>query len=234
MFSEMKTALLLAPLLVAFTLGAADSNHLSNEEKAAGWKLLFNGKDTTGWRTYGRQAGPGPGWVVKDGTLRKVAKSNGGNIITSEQFSDYEFSWEWRLASNANSGVKYLVTENRPGAPGYEYQMIDEKGSASKAHGKHKTASFYDVLPVPGEKKLNPAGEWNNSRIVVKGNHVEHWLNGSKVLEFELGSEQVKAAVAKSKFSNSPQFGEKITGHIMLTDHGDEAWFRNIKIRELE
>ena len=230
----MKIALIAACVLTAFTVRAVEANQLTAEETAAGWKLLFNGKDTTGWRAYGSKAAPGVGWEVKDGMLHKVPKKNGGNIITTDQYSDYELSWEWRLATNANSGVKYMVTEKRPGAPGYEYQMIDDKGSAAKAHEKHKTSSFYEVLPVTGEKKLHAAGEWNRSLIVVKGNHVEHWLNGAKVLEFELGSELVKAGVAKSKFSKAPQLGEKIAGHIMLTDHGDEAWFRNVKIRELK
>ena len=129
--------------------------------------------------------------------------------------------------------MKYLVTEERPSAPGHEYQMLDDKGHPDGKIGpKRQTASFYDVLPPAADKKLNPPGEWNASRIVVRGNHVEHWLNGAKVLQCELGSEEVKAGLAQSKFKNAPQFGEKIDGHLMLTDHGDECFFRNLKLRE--
>jgi len=196
---------------------------------------LFNGKDLSGWRQYGKQAPPGEGWKVEDGILKKLAKVRGGDIITTNKFSDYDLTWEWRVAKGGNNGLKYLVSEQRTGAPGHEYQLIDDQGHADAKNGaKRMTASFYDVLPPAETKPLKPAGEWNVSRILVQGNHVEHWLNGAKVLEYELGSDAVKQAVANSKFKNSPGFGDKIRGHIMLTDHGDEAWFRNIKMRELK
>ena len=112
--------------------------------------------------------------------------------------------------------------------------MIDDGRHPDARVGPHRaTGSFYDVLPPSDDKSLKPVGEWNQSRVLIQGNHVEHWLNGKKVLEYELGSDALKTAVAKSKFKNAPGFGEKIKGHIMLTDHGDECWFRNIKIREL-
>jgi pimeloyl-ACP methyl ester carboxylesterase len=196
---------------------------------------LFNGKDLTGWRQYGKQAPPGEGWKAENGVLKKLAKVRGGDIITTNKFEDYDLTWEWRVDKGGNNGLKYLVTEQRPGAPGHEYQLIDDQGHADAKNGaKRMTASFYDVLPPVENKPLKPAGEWNSSRILLKGNHVEHWLNGAKVLEYELGSDVVKKAVAASKFKSAPGFGEKIRGHIMLTDHGDEAWFRNIKIRELK
>jgi hypothetical protein len=237
--APMKTKLLLSLLTVlAMALPSLAENTLTTDEQSAGWKLLFDGQSLKGWRPYGKpDAGSdaiGSGWKVEDGLLKKKAGVKGGDIITEKKYTDFEFSWEWRLEKNANNGVKYMVTETRPGAPGYEYQMLDDQSDKwSKLHAKAKTASFYEVLPPADDKPLKPAGEWNASRIVVKGNHVEHWLNGKKVLDYELGSDAVKAGVADSKFKKYPDFGTKLTGHIMLTDHTDEAWYRNIKIREL-
>ena len=231
----MKLTLILSAVVAAFCVHAAELNTLTDQEKSDGWKSLFNGKDLSGWRQFGKQAAPGPGWVVQDGVLKKLDKQKGGDIITEQKFDDYEFFWEWLVKPGANNGVKYLVSDARKGAPGPEYQMIDDKGAKDIGAAKHLTATFYDVLPRQVDSSVKPANEWNSSRIIVKGNHVEHWLNGVKVLEFELGSDVVKQAVAKSKFSKvTPPFSEKVVGHILLTDHGDEAWFRNMKIRELK
>jgi hypothetical protein len=225
----------LCALLAVSSLSAAELNQLTPGEKAAGWTLLFNGKDFSGWRQYAKQTPPGEGWKVEDGILKKLAKVRGGDIITTNTFVDFDFSWEWRIEKGGNNGVKYLVTEKRTGAPGHEYQLIDDVGHPDGKLGpKRQTASFYDVLPPAENKPLKPVGEWNASRILIKGDHVEHWLNGAKVLEYELGSEAVKAGVAESKFKTAAKFGEKIEGHIMLTDHQDETWFRNLKIRELK
>jgi len=233
----MKTILLATLASLAFTATGWADNTLSADEKAAGWKLLFDGQSLTGWRPYGKPQGKaniGPGWKVEGGVLKKLGGQRGGDIITEAAFDDFELSWEWRLAKGANNGVKYLVTEQRPGAPGHEYQMIDDLDSKQAGLApKHRTASFYDVLPTAVKPPLRPAGEWNESRIVIRGNLVEHWLNGEKVLSYELGSEAVKAAVGESKFRKYPDFGTKLRGHILLTDHNDEAWYRNIKIREL-
>lgn len=200
------------------------------ERESGEWKLLFDGKTTSGWRAYGKAGFPKEGWVVEEGCLKKVAGARGGNIVTAAEFEDFELEWEWKLPPKANNGIKYLVTEARPSAPGPEYQMIDD---SLVRDPRQKTATFYDVLPLSVPSPLKPSGEWNSSRILVHGNHVEHWLNGIKVLEYELGSAEVKAAVAKTKFKDEPGFGEKIKGRIMLTDHNDEAWFRSIRIREL-
>lgn len=195
---------------------------------------MFDGKTTEGWRGYKQAAMPPKGWKVEDGVLKKVGGERGGDIITEEKFDGFELSWEWRINSGGNNGLKYLVTEDRPSAPGHEYQLIDDQRHPDAAKGaKRATASFYHVLPPAADKPLRPVGEWNASRLLVQDNHVEHWLNGKKVLEYELGSDTLKAAIAESKFKDSPGFGTKIKGHIMLTDHGDECWFRNIKIREL-
>ncbi|MFN0067514.1 MAG: DUF1080 domain-containing protein [Limisphaerales bacterium] len=223
-------------VLLASAAHAADSppNLLTADEQAAGWRLLFDGSSFSGWRGY-RQAGmPALGWRVKDGQIEKIGGERGGDIVTAGTFGDFEFTWEWRLGPAGNNGVKYFVTEGRPGAPGHEYQMIDDAGHAdAKAGAQRTTAAFYDVLAPAPDKPVKAAGEWNQSRLVVRGGQVEHWLNGVAVLKYELGSDAVKAALARSKFKDQPRFGEKIRGHLMLTDHADACWFRNLKVREL-
>jgi hypothetical protein len=209
-------------------------NTLTAAEKAAGWQLLFDGRSLDGWRAYGKDTPPGAGWEVTDGTLRTVAKAKGSDIITTRSFTDFELSWEWRVVPGGNNGVKYFVTEKRPQSPGHEYQMIDDAGYPGKLGPGHLTADFYEVLPAAADKPVRPGGEWNSSRIVVRGTHVEHWLNGKNVLTYELGSAAVKAGIEKSKFKGHPGFGDKITGPIMLTYHQDECWYRSVKIREIK
>ncbi len=195
---------------------------------------LFDGKTLAGWHVYGSSAAPGPGWKAEDGILKKLEGQKGGDIVTDRQFTDFDLEWDWRVAPGGNNGIKYLVNETRKGAPGHEYQMLDdEKHPDGKVGPQRQTASFYDVLPPAADKPSKPAGEWNHSRVLVQGNHVEHWLNGAKVVSYELGSPEIKAAIAKSKFKNAAGFADKITGPIMLTDHHDEAWFRNIRIKVL-
>ena len=232
--------------VVALTLGAraraaaaaqaSAPASLTTEEKAAGWRLLFDGHSLAGWRLYGKPATTaiGPGWKVDDGILKKIAGIKTGDIITEQTYDNFELSWEWRIEKEGNNGVKYFVTEKRPGAPGHEYQMIDDDAPKWAAlHAESKTASFYEVLPPAADRPLNPPGQWNRSRVVVRGSVVEHWLNDRKVLTYELGSAAVTAGIAKSKFAKYADFGQKLPGHIMLTDHGDAAWFRALKLREL-
>jgi hypothetical protein len=217
---------LLAPALAA-------PNELTDAEKAAGWRLLFDGRSTNGWRSFKKATFPSQGWVVADGCLKHVAKGGGGDLITDASFGDFELTWEWRLAPNANSGLKYFVTEERASALGHEYQMVTKPNvEAVDEPTRHVTASFYDVLPTRTAVQLRPADEFNESRVLVRGNQVEHWLNGRQLLAYELGSPEVKAAVAKSKFKDVRGFGEKLRGHILLQDHGGEVCFRNVKLRE--
>ena len=224
--------LALAFALQSSTTSGPAPNTLTAAEKAAGWQLLFDGRTLDGWRGYRRETPPDAGWDIKEGTLRTVAKVKGTELITRRTFNDFEFAWEWRVAPGGNNGVKYFVTEQRPQSPGHEYQMIDDAGYPGKLGPGHLTADFYDVLPAAADKPIRPAGEWNSSRIVVRGARVEHWLNGARVLTYELGSAAVKAGIEKSKFKGHPGFGEKIAGHIMLTYHQDECWYRSLKIRE--
>jgi hypothetical protein len=227
-------ALVLPALAGMIFAGQNDPNILAQKEKAEGWKLLFNGTSFDGWRGFRQTGIPAAGWKVENGLLKTIAGVKGADLITVEKFNDFELSWEWNISAAGNNGIKYFVTEERPGAPGHEYQMIDDAANEEGKNGpKRATAAFYDVLGPADDRPLKPSGEWNRSRVQVQGNHVEHWLNAKKVLEYELGSDRVRAGLAESKFKKYPDFGAKIQGHIMLTYHNDECWFRNIKIREL-
>lgn len=234
----MKLRLFLAATVVIASSAAlpAAENQLTKAEKAAGWESLFDGKTLNGWRVYRQKKGaPETGWAVVDGTLRSVPKVKGTNLITERKFTDHEFSWDWKIEPKGNNGIKYFVTEERPSAPGHEYQLIDDTGHPDGRLGaKRQTGSFYDVLPPSADKPLKKPGEWNTSKIVVRGQRVEHWLNGKNVLTYELGSPEVKAGLAASKFNKFPDFGTKLTGHLMITYHSDECWFRNLKVRELK
>ena len=228
---------ILASVLTGSLLLAAESEP-SSERDSSGWKPLFNGKTTAGWHSFKKKTFPEKGWDVEDGWLHCFGKGGargGGDIISDGEFGDFELQWDWKQVAGGNSGVKYFVLETRSAALGHEYQMIDDARNedAGKAGGKRVTASFYDVLKPTIAPPTRPPGETNSSRILVKGNHVEHWLNGTKVLEYECGSDGTKAAVAASKFKDTTGFGNKVRGHILLQDHDSEVWFKDIKIREL-
>jgi hypothetical protein len=230
----MRTFLLSFAALAA-TAFSAEPNTLTTEEKAAGWKLLFDGKTTAGWRAIGKSEFPAKGWIVEDGTLKHEAKGGGGDIVTSADYDNFELTWDWKIGKAGNSGVKYNLPDPKK-AVACEYQMLDDAGhpDGQKGGRKHQTAGLYDLIEPSAETKAKPIGEWNSSRILVEGNKVEHWLNGIKAVEFELGSEAMKELVAKSKYKNAPGFGIKKPGPILLQDHGDEVVVRNLKLREIK
>lgn len=209
-------------------------NQLSPDEKAGGWKLLFDGQTTQGWHSFRKDSFPATGWVVEDGWLHCLGK-NGGDLLSNGEYDQFDLRWEWRIEPAGNSGLKYFVLESRKSALGHEYQMLDDERNPDGkiADGKHVTASFYDVFKPTVAPPTKPVGEINHSRIVVRGNHVEHWLNGVKVLDYECGSPAVKAAVAESKFKDVDGFGECVKAHLLLQDHHSQVWFRSIKIRDL-
>ena len=208
-------------------------------EQTAAWTPLFDGSTTKGWRGFKKPGFPAKGWSVDAGRLKHAASggapsADSGDIITLDTFNDFELQFEWIVAPGANSGIKYLVTEARDGPVAHEYQIIDDVKHPDALVGPHRaTAALYDVIAAPATKTLMPAGRLNQGRILVQGNHVEHWLNGAKVIEYELGSAALKAAKAKSKFKDVPGWGEKLKGHILLQDHGDEVWYQNLRIREV-
>ena len=215
-------------------------NSLNNREKSEGWTLLFDGKTTSGWRGSLKDSMPDHGWVVKDGVLEILPKNEGGgggDIVSVEQYGDFELLFDFKLSEGANSGIKYYVTENNygKGALGLEYQVLDDAKHPDAKMGRdgnRTLSSLYDLIPADG-KRFNGIGQWNTGRVVAKNNHVEHWLNNIKVLEYERGSDEYKKLVSESKFSKLKNFGEAAEGHILLQDHNNRVWFRNIKIRKL-
>jgi hypothetical protein len=239
----------LRPMALALTVLAASAVHLEAQsaaspntltaaEKTAGWTLLFDGRSLDGWRGYKKTDAAGVRWKVEDGALALPA-DNGRDthgqrdIISKDTFEQFELVFDWRIAPGGNSGVKYFILEDLDSAIGHEYQVIDDERHPDAKIGPHRqTAAFYDVLPA-ADRPIKPAGEWNTTRIVVRGETVEHWLNGKKVLQYELGSPALKAAIAKSKFKDIPRFGVRQNGHILLQDHGNQVWFRSIKIRRI-
>ena len=213
-------------------------SQLTAEETKAGWKLLFDGKTLNGWRGYKKPDATGSRWAVEDGMLT-LPKNDGKDtrgardLISVDTYDHFELAWDWKIALGGNSGMKYFVLEDLDSAIGHEYQMIDdERHPDAKIGPKRQTSAFYDVLAA-SNRPLRPAGEWNESRVVVRGSTVEHWLNGTKVLSYELDSPALKAAIAESKFKDVARFGKLQKGHILVQDHGDQVWYRSIKIRPL-
>lgn len=208
-------------------------NTLSQEEILEGWKLLFDGKTSEGWKSARESTFPESGWEIDEGTLTVRAAKRGGDIVTEDQYSDFELSLEFRLTPGANSGIKYFV---QPGTSlGLEYQILDDErhpDAREGVEGNRTIASLYDLIPAEN-KKVNPVGEWNHARVVVTGSRVEHWLNGVKVVKYERTTQCFRALVAKSKYKDIDNFGLHPKGHILLQDHGDTVSFRQIKIKIL-
>jgi hypothetical protein len=230
--SRVTGGLLAGLLAVAGVAGAQAPNTLTPAEKAAGWRLLFDGKTTDGWRGY-RQKAMTDGWQAVDGALTRVGK--GGDIVTTEQFQDFELAFDWKVNAGGNSGVFFRASEETGSVwqNAAEYQILDNAGHKDGGDPITSTGSNYAMHP-PSKDVSKPAGEWNSSRIVVHGNHVEHWLNGVKVVEYEIGTDEWMALYNKSKFNKYPTYGRVPRGHIAIQDHGDFVAYRNIKIRPLK
>ncbi|MFO1487106.1 MAG: DUF1080 domain-containing protein [Verrucomicrobiota bacterium] len=229
-------------------------NTLTAAERKEGWRLLWDGQTTQGWRSARGEEFPAKGWTMHDGILtvnenKGQESAGGGDIITREKFSNFELKVDFRLTPGANSGIKYFVHPNLDpvtgtgakasvgSAIGYEFQVLDDMlhPDAKLGHNGNRTlASLYDLLPAATTKKPNPIGEWNTAHIIVRGDHNEHWLNGVKVLEYDRTSPAFKAAFAESKFHNIQEFPTWADGHILLQEHGNEVSFRNVKIRPLD
>lgn len=214
------------------TPASASGAQLTAAEREQGWRALFDGRTTNGWRGYKRQAIPS-GWQVVDGELTRV--SGGGDIITVDQFADFELAVEWKVGPGGNSGIFYRVTESGEESyhTGIEMQVLDDARHADGKSRLTSAGSLYALYPAP-EGIVKPAGEWNSARVIARGNHVEHWLNGVKVVDAELWSPDWNRRLAASKFTQWPDYAKATRGHIGLQDHGDRVAFRNIKIRELQ
>lgn len=240
----MKTKLFIAcaalsGALLAACTPAPKNNVLTEAEKAEGWKLLFDGKTLDGWRDYNGDSLTAP-WIVEDGCIR--AKGSGsdasGYIVTDTIYENFELVWDWKIAKGGNSGMLYHVVENPkfkvPYVTGPEYQLIDDFGFPEPLEDWQKTAADY-AMHVPDTSKtiIKPAGEWNTSKIVFDNGHVEHWLNGEKVVEFEAWTDDWFEKKNSGKWKDAPEYGLAHKGVICLQDHGSAAWFRNIKIKEL-
>jgi len=225
--------------LQSSTQASAD-NKRTEVQQQEGWKLLFDGQTLTGWKIY--KEWKNNTWEVKDGTLHcrpvnEQVKGDGderSDLMTTEQFANFEFTCNWKISPEGNSGIIYRVTEEfeQPYFSGPEYQLIDDEGYKPKQNDVHLTGANYDMMP-PTAKVVKPVGEWNFTKIVANGNHVEHWLNGQKIVEYELRSPDWQKRKDESKWKDKKGYGMASQGHIDLQDHGSEVWFKNVMIKAL-
>ncbi len=228
------------------------NNILTKEEKAQGWELLFDGTSFNGWRGLGRDTVETNNWKVENGEIHKVdsrkvpplpngEKINGGDLMTIDTFDNFELTFEWKILNDGNSGIKYNVSEQISkdygsgfNALGFEYQILDD---SAKMYKDLKTTQFTGALYemyAPENVHLNPPGEYNQGKIILNGNHGEHWLNGIKVVEYEFATAEFDSLFHLSKYAKYPGFEKKRSGHIVITNHTDESWYRNIKIRRIK
>lgn len=225
-------------------IGESAPNTLTEMEVLEGWKLLFDGKTTAGWRGYNLAAFPEAGWKIENGTLQVIGSGageagGGGDIITEKKFSNFELSLEWKVSEGGNSGIFYLAQE-KPDQPIWksapEMQILDNErhpDGTLGVDGNRAAGALYDLIPGRMDV-VNPAGEWNHVKILVYKGTVVHWVNGYQVLEYHLWTDDWKNMVKNSKFKDYEDFVNTAKeGHIGLQDHGDDVWFRNIRIREL-
>ncbi len=236
----MKKILILSALTAFLLVQGCSSgiNELSKEEISEGWELLFNGQDLNNWKNY--NSDETGGWIIEDGCLEAKGDGSDGNgyIVTRKQYASFDLKFDWKIAEGGNSGVLYHVIESprfsTPYLTGPEYQLIDDIGFPEKLEEWQKAGADYAMyIPDPSKKRLNPAGEWNSSRILFDNGHVEHWLNGEKILEFEAWTDEWFELKNSGKWVNAPEYGLSSTGYISLQDHGSKVWFRNMKIREI-
>lgn len=241
----MKKLLLSLLLIIPMGMCAQKPNVLTEQEVREGWNLLWDGETTTGWRGARLKTFPAKGWVIEDGIL-KVMKdkggesSNGGDIVTERKYKNFVLKVDFKITKGANSGIKYFVypdlNRGEGSAIGCEFQLLDDENHADAKqgiNGNRTLGSLYDLIPSTKNYPFDKEG-FNTAMIIVIGNHVEHWLNGTKIVEYDRNSQLWNALVAGSKFRDWPNFGNAATGHILLQDHGDEVWFRNVKIKELD
>lgn len=219
----------LAGIALMLTLGCAPA--LAKKGK---WKVLFNGTSTAAWRGYKQESFPDQVWKIENGMLRTIVGGESRDLITREKFGDFELKIEWKISAGGNSGIIYLVSEDFDSTykTGPEMQVLDDSKHNDGKNPKTSAGSLYGLI-APVNKVLAPVGQWNKVRVVVKSGHVEHWLNGRRVVSYELGGEELKPLIAGSKFKDYPRFGQNKEGNIALQFHGDEVWYRKIRVRSL-
>jgi hypothetical protein len=203
------------------------------------WQVLFDGKETKGLRAFKGEGFPTKGWINDNGALKTVPKEQGGQVtdlVTTEKFKDFELELEWKVAPGGNSGVMYRVNEAEKGPAwftGPEMQILDDDKHSDGKNPLTSAGALYGLIAPNAQKKLKPVGEFNAAKLIFKNNHVEHWLNGAKIVEYTWGSDAVKALAAKSKFADKPRFMAEPEGQVVFQHHGQEFWIRNIRIRKL-
>lgn len=235
----MKT-LALAPLLLFLVACGSDEivnpaeciNELTNSEKTAGWRLLFDGESLAQWRSFGED-GVNGGWGIENGCLTRLGM--GGDVISREQFGDFELKLEWRISAAGNSGIFIRGDESERNIhhTGYEMQVLDNVGHSDSADPSHRAGAYYDMI-APDHDTTQPVGYWNRVHISARGAHVEFRLNERTTASFEQGGAEWQALYANSKFTDRPRYGSLLRGHIGFQDHWDKVWFRNIRILELD
>jgi hypothetical protein len=227
-----KTFLILAMTIAVWNARAQADNTLSKKEKAEGWKLLWDGATTNGWKSGGSDTFPAKGWAIDNGILKVLKDGKGGDIMTDKKYQNFILKADFKITEGANSGIKYFV--NRGGI-GCEYQILDDQkhpDAKGGVAGNRTLGSLYDLITASADKPFQK-DKFNTAMIIVKGNHVEHWLNDVKILEYERNNQMWKALVNYSKYKAFEDFGASSQGNILLQEHGDEVWYKNIKILEL-
>lgn len=217
----------------------ADSAAILLQTDDTGWTTLFDGKSLAGWHGFNK-SGEVTNWIIQDSALvclGAAASDYGGDLASDKQFDNFELVWDWKVDKGSNSGVMYHVVEDpkykAPYETGPEYQIIDDIGYPGKLEDWQQAGADYAMTPANEKKQLKPVGEWNSSKIVYDKGHVEHWLNGEKIVEFQAGTEEWKKEKSTGKWKDFPDYGISATGHIVLQDHGNKAYFKNIKVKQL-
>ena len=225
--------LALCAAAIATPSTAGGSGGAASPSPDQGWTVLFDGTSTAAWRGYNRDSFPADSWSVEGGLLRPLVAASATDLMTREEYRDFDLELDWKLAAKGNSGILYRVAELPPPEPswhsGPEMQILDDDAYRGNPPSTW-TGALYDLIE-PKDKLVHPLGEWNHARVVVQGRHVEHWLNGRRLLAYELGSPELQALIAKSKFKDLPRFARETAGHIVLQHHGGGVWFRDVKVR---